>query len=55
MYRSNFIDNLTLRRKPILYKYFKDEKTVTFYYSDNPNDELDDTEIISKFTHRESL
>lgn len=55
MFRSIFIDNLTLRRKPILYKYFKDEKTVTFYYSDNPNDELDDTEIISKFTHRESL
>lgn len=54
MNRSIFISNLTKRRKPKLYGYFEDEPTVTFYYSPNPADELFDTEIIRKFTLRES-
>lgn len=53
MYRSVFIDNLTQRVKPKLYQYFKNEKTVTFYYSDNPQDELDDISIINRFIERE--
>lgn len=54
MNRSIFISNLTKRRKPELYAYFENEPTVTFYYSPNPEDELSDTEIITKFTFRES-
>ena len=54
MERSLFISNLTKRRKPKLYEYFENEPTVTFYYSPNREDELSDTEIITKFTLRES-
>lgn len=54
LHRSIFISNLTKRRKPDLYKYFKNEPTVTFFYSPNAEDELPTTEIINKFTKRES-
>ena len=53
MLRSIFIANLTARRYPTLYKYFEHEKTVTFYFSPNPEDELREEEIIHKFTLRE--
>ena len=53
-HRSIFISNLTQRRKPKLYAKFKDEPTVTFYYSPKPEDELDDIEIINKFIQREN-
>ena len=53
MKRSIFISNLTERRKPDLYEFFKNELTVTFYYSPNPEDELNDSEIISNFRKRE--
>ena len=53
MHRSIFISNLTELKKPILYNYFKDEPTVTFYYSENPDDELDCIEILNKFRYRE--
>lgn len=54
MYRSIFISNLTQRKKPELYEYFKNEPTVTFYYSPNREDELTDKQIIEKFIARES-
>lgn len=54
MHRSLFISNLTQRRNPILYQYFQDEKTVTFYFSPNPNDARNDREIIHSFSIRES-
>lgn len=53
MHRSIFISNLTHRKKPDLFEYFKNESTVTFYYSDNSNDELTDIQIINKFIERE--
>lgn len=53
-HRSIFISNLTERKKPELYAYFKDEPTVTFYYSTDPAQELDSIEIIDKFRRRES-
>ena len=54
MHRSIFISNLTEMRKPQLFEYFRDEPTVTFYYSPNAEDELDDIEIIHRFEVRES-
>lgn len=53
MFRSIFISNLTERRKPELFNMFKNEPTVTFYYSSNPNDELDWIEILNNFRRRE--
>lgn len=55
MHRSIFISNLTERKKPELFNYFKDEPTVTFYYSPNPNDELNWLEILNKFRLREEM
>ena len=52
-HRSIFISNLTQRRKPALYAKFENETTVTFYYSPNPLDELEDIAIIDKFVQRE--
>lgn len=54
LHRSVFITNLTKRRKPDLYEYFENEHMVTFFYSPNPEDELSTTDIINKFTIRES-
>lgn len=54
LHRSIFITNLTKRRKPDLYEYFKNESTVTFFYSPNAADELSTTDIIKRFTERES-
>lgn len=54
LHRSIFISNLTERKKPDLYKYFKNETTVTFYYSPNSGDELSDIDIIEKFRKRET-
>lgn len=53
MERSIFISNLTKRRRPILFDYFENEITVTFYFSPNLIDELTDEEIIRKFRLRE--
>lgn len=53
--RSIFISNLTEQRYPNLYNHFKNEPTVTFYYSPRPEDEISETEIITKFTERENL
>lgn len=54
MNRSIFISNLTDRCKPRLFEYFRDEPTVTFYYSENPDNELDDIDIINRFIAREN-
>lgn len=54
MHRSIFISNLTKRKKTDLFDYFKDEPTVTFYYSANPDDELRTNQILRNFSMRES-
>jgi len=54
MYRSIFISNLTERCKPQLFEFFQNEPTVTFYYSERPEDELSDVEIINRFIARET-
>lgn len=54
MHRSIYIDNLTRRRRPELYNYFAAEKTVTFFYSEDPADELQDIDIIDRFAMREA-
>lgn len=54
MYRSIFISNLTERCKPQLFEFFRNEPTVTFYYSERPEDELSDVEIINRFIAREA-
>lgn len=54
MHRSIFISNLTELKKPMLYAHFREEPTVTFYYSENPADELLDIEILNKFSEREA-
>lgn len=55
MKRSIFISNLAQRRNPSLYKYFKNELTVTFYFSPNPEEAKKDIEIIERFIRRENL
>jgi len=52
MNRSIFISNLTERKKPELFALFKNEPTVTFYYSKNSDDELEWIEILNKFRKR---
>ena len=54
MHRSIFISNLAELRKRNLYDYFRLETTVTFYFSTNPEDELDDIDIINRFIAREN-
>lgn len=53
-HRSIFISNLARRRNPALYQYFEHENTVTFYFSPNEEDALDDSAIIHRFTEREN-
>lgn len=54
MHRSIFISNLARRRNPILYDYFENEESVTFYFSPRESDALDDAAIIHRFVDREA-
>lgn len=54
MVRSIFISNLTARRRPELFKQFRNEPTVTFYYSPKESDELSDVKILENFARREN-
>lgn len=54
MHRSIFIANLTERRYPRLYKYFANEKEVTFYYTSDPKKEKSFNELIHQFTMHEA-
>ena len=48
-HRSIFNDNKTRLLRPDLYNYFKDDKTISFHYSNNPADEKSTNEIIKSF------
>lgn len=40
--------------RPYLYEKFKDDKNLSFYFSEHPEDELDDREIIARVAARNS-
>lgn len=49
-HRSIFNDNKTRLLRPTLYQDFKNDDTISFCYSINPDDERTDTEIIERFS-----
>lgn len=48
-HRTPYNSNKTKILYPELYNYFKDDNTISFYYSPNPEDERTLNELISKF------
>lgn len=50
--RTKFNDNKTRLLRPNLYLLFKDEQTVSFFYSSDPNQEETDESILTKFSRR---
>lgn len=51
-FRTDFNDNKARLLVPKVYDYFKDDKTLSFCFSENSNDEKDEKEIISNFLAR---
>lgn len=52
--RSDFNDNKTRLLRPRLYKYFKDDKTISFCFSDAIENKQTDSEIIAHFSKKSS-
>lgn len=52
--RSDFNDNKTRLLRPRLYKYFKDDKTISFCFSDAIENKKTDLEIIAHFSKKSS-
>jgi hypothetical protein len=52
MYRTIFNSEKTQLARPALYEIFKNEPTISFCYSEDPADELDDATIIKNFRSR---
>lgn len=52
--RSDFNDNKTRLLRPRLYKYFKDDKTISFCFSDTIENKKTDSEIIAHFSKKSS-
>ncbi|MHC3386823.1 DUF6037 family protein [Lacticaseibacillus paracasei] len=52
--RSSFNDNKTRLLRPDLYKYFKDDKTISFCYSSEIQAEKTDSEIMEVFSKKSS-
>lgn len=52
--RSDFNDNKTRLLRPRLYKYFKDDKTISFCFSDAIENKKTDSEIIAHFSKKSS-
>lgn len=48
--RSQFNDNKTRLLRPDIYRRFKDDETISFCFSSNPQDEKTDLEIIEAFS-----
>ena len=53
--RSSENDNKTRILRPTLYERFKNDKTLSFWYSENESEEKTDAEIIRNFTERNKL
>ena len=54
-HRSPYNSDKTLILRPKLYSVFKNDKTLSFYYSDDPDDEKTDAEIIQNLADRNLL
>lgn len=51
-FRTDFNDNKARLLAPEVYHYFSHDKTLSFCFSENPEDKKDDAEIIRKFLER---
>ena len=54
MHRTSYNSSLAFYTRPNLFNYFKNEDTVSFYFSTDPQKEKSDSEIISNFSKSES-
>ena len=52
-HRSIYNDNKTRLLRPTLYEEYKNDTHLSFFYSDNPDDKLNDEAIRMKFAERE--
>lgn len=50
--RSSFNSNKTMLLRPDLFRYFQADKNISFCYTDNPNKEKSDEEILRDFNNK---
>lgn len=55
MQRTEYNDNKTRLLRPYLYKMLGQDSNISFYYSDKPEDERSDAEILAVFSGRDGL